>query len=289
MQKFVALVVLGTLALGARNAKSQSEPGSPGNSALAPNGPAGALPELPPPPEGKSTILGGKIRRVDPVRDQFFLDIYGQRPMKILYDERTQVFRDGKKIPLQDLGVEDRAAVQTILDGSDVFAMSIHILSRAAEGTCEGRVLAYNSRTGELEIATAESPQPVRVIVPASAQVSRVGESTFTSGPSGVTDLVPGAIVSATFESEPGHGDFADRVSVFAVPGAAFVFGGKVSFIDMHSGILVVSDPRDGKQYQVSFDPSQFQESGKLRTGVMVTVTATYDGTRYVASEMTVN
>ena len=99
---------------------------------------------LPPIPRGKTTILGGEIRNFDPVRDQFSLQIYGQRPMKILFDERTQVYRDGVKDSSARLGPEDHASVQTILDGENVFAVSIHILSGSPEGECEGRVLRYN-------------------------------------------------------------------------------------------------------------------------------------------------
>src|ERR1700679_1762124 len=67
---------------------------------------------LPPLPKGKTTILGGEIRNFDPVRDQFSLRIYGERPMRIWFDERTQVYRDGEKIPVRDLGPEDHASVE---------------------------------------------------------------------------------------------------------------------------------------------------------------------------------
>src|SRR6266700_5058688 len=84
---------------------------------------------LPALPQGKSTVLGGQITNVDPVLDQFTLRIFGQRPLKILFDERTQVYRNGTKIPLKDLRREEHASVETILEGTNVLAMSIHMLS----------------------------------------------------------------------------------------------------------------------------------------------------------------
>src|ERR1700676_2447635 len=90
---------------------------------------AGGLGDVPPLPRGKSTILGGQIRDVDQVRDQFVLHVYGEKPMKILYDGRTQLFRDGNKISLLDLKPVEHASVQTTLDGSKIFALSVHILS----------------------------------------------------------------------------------------------------------------------------------------------------------------
>ena len=58
--------------------------------------------------------------------------------MKILYDERTQVYRDGVKAPLSDLHAQDHASIQTVLDGTKIFALSIHMLSKAPEGECPG-------------------------------------------------------------------------------------------------------------------------------------------------------
>ena len=93
---------------------------------------------MPPLPSGKSTILGGAIRDVDPVLDRFTLRIVGEKPIKILFDERTQIFQDGKKVPLRDLKPADHASVQTILDGTNVFALSVHVLSKSPEGDYQG-------------------------------------------------------------------------------------------------------------------------------------------------------
>src|SRR5690348_7141583 len=73
---------------------------------------------LPPPPKGPATVMGGIIRDFDPVRDQFKLDVFGGgHPVKVLFDARTQVFRDGKKVPLRTLAANDHASVETVLDG----------------------------------------------------------------------------------------------------------------------------------------------------------------------------
>ncbi len=244
---------------------------------------------LPPAPTGRTTIFGGAIQSVDPVRDQFELHIYGQRPMKILYDERTKVFRDGTKFPLLDLSAANYASVQTILDGANVFAVSIHILSHSPSGDCEGRVLSYNPGTRELLIASLESPEPIRLSVPANASVARSGQATFTSESSGRADLVAGAIVSATFESVPGRLDAASRITVLAVPGSRFLFNGNVSFLDLHAGVLVLLDPRDKKSYEIHFDPASLAVSNRLHIGGNVTVTAGYDGKQYAAQNIAIN
>ena len=147
--------------------------------------------------------------------------------MKILFDERTQVYRDGVRIPVRNLGPEEHASVQTTLDGANVFAVSIHILSEAPEGECEGRVLRFNLDKGELVVASQMSPAPVTLVVPANASIARVGEPEFTAGPSGLSDLVPGSLVSVSFESArlnraPRTTILPTQIKVLAVPGAAF-------------------------------------------------------------------
>ena len=289
MKAFVAVVVLGVAAIafqsaGVLSAQVAKPMAVAGADELSGN--PSALPTL---PTGKTTILGGEIRNFDPVRDQFTLQIYRQRPMKILFDERTEVFRDGVRIPVRELGLEDHASVQTVLDGANVFAVSIHFLSGLPEGECQGRVLRYNPRTGELAVASALSPAPVMLRVAASSTVARVGEREFAAARSGVSDLVAGTLVSATFESDAAHRNIAREIDVLAVPGAAFVFNGDISFLDMHTGSLILADTRDGKSYQVHFDSARLPASEALRAGENVAVRAIYDGTRYDANQITIN
>jgi hypothetical protein len=244
---------------------------------------------LPSPPKGKTTILGGEIRNFDPVRDQFSLRIYGTRPMKIWFDERTQVYRNGEKISVRDLGPEDHASVETILDGDNVFAVSIHILAASAEGDCDGRVVRYNQDKGELVVASQMSPAPLTFQIPANVSIARVGEREFTTGPSGLSDLIAGALISVSFESGTARRNVARAIKVMAVPGATFEFSGNISFLDMHTGTMVLVDPRDEKSYQIHFDSARLPASESLRLQTNVTVTATYNGTGYAANAITAN
>ena len=249
----------------------------------------GDIPGLPAPPRGKSTILGGEIRNVDPVRDELTLKIYGQHPVKILFDERTQAFIDGKKISLRQLGHADHASVQTLLDGTNVFALSIHILSQSPQGEYQGRVLNYDSGSNELTLNSAMFHEPLTVFVPAGTPVVRVGQTAFTAAHLGTADLVKGALVSVTFRtSKDGHG-IADLVSVLATPGSTFVFTGNISTLDMHAGRLSIVDPVDEKTYQVSFDAASFPSTQNLHPGDHVMVTADFDGDHYIANAITPN
>jgi len=243
---------------------------------------------LPAPPSGKSTLFGGEIQTVDPVRDQLTLEVYGQKPMKILFDERTRVFRDGARIPLRDLRPEDHASVETALNGSAVFAVSIHILSHSTEGEYSGRVIEYSAGSGELVLGGVLSGEPFRLLVASSTKISREGQTGFAGVRSGESDLVPGALVSAKFESNGKGQGIASSIAVLAVPGSAFVFGGDVSFVDLHTGSMVLTDTRDAKTYRISFDPDRIAASLNLREGQHVRVVADYENAGYVASEITI-
>lgn len=250
--------------------------------------PSTGLPGLPPPPPARdSTIFGGAIRKIDPVRDQFMLDIYGQRPMKVLFDERTQVYRDGVKIPVHDLGPADHASVQTALDGTRIFAISVHILSSIPQGQFRGRVLRFDESTGELRLDASPSPRPFTVLVPGTATIERKGQSAFTQQSAGRGDLRPGALVNVRFGPGPGSLGVASQIVVLAVPGSSFVFSGDITALNVGSGALTVLDPRDQKSYQITFTPSAFPLARTLHIGQHVRITASFDGSSYLASGIT--
>jgi hypothetical protein len=243
---------------------------------------------IPPAPNGKSTIFGGEIRELDPVRDQITLKVYGERPMKILFDERTEVYRDGARIPLRDLRPEEHASVQTTLDGTRLFAVSIHVLSRSQDGEYEGRVLRFDLGTGELTVASGQSRETVKLLVQNGTSIVRKGQNAFSSERSGPSDLVTGSLVAVQFSASEKGAPVASKVEILAVPGSAFVFSGSISALDLHSGLLVLVDPRDGRSNQVSFNPDLVPVSHNLHLGENARVAANYDGIHYVASEITV-
>ncbi|MGA8041925.1 MAG: hypothetical protein WCA37_03895 [Terracidiphilus sp.] len=290
MARVHAVVMLGGVLI-AQLAAASAKSGQIANaqSALESASVSGNLPALPPVPQGKSTVLGGAIISVDRVRDELTLKVFGQRPAKILFDERTQAFRDGKKIPLRDVTSADHASVETLLDGTSVFAISIHLLSRSPAGEFQGNVLNYNPETRMLTVSAVQLPDTIKLLLPENTLIFRKGQGQFSSAPSGVSDLVKGAFISVTFESGKEGWGIASKITILATPGSAFVFRGMLSSLDLHTGSLVLVDPRDEKSYQISFDPARLPASQNLHEGANIRVVATYDGTRYVASALTVD
>jgi hypothetical protein len=285
MVRFFSGIVLAIMAI-AQGSLSAQNSGQIGGLQSVPTAQTGKIDRsaLPPPPKGISTVEGGTIRSVDPVRDQLILNVYGAKPMKILFDERTQVYRDGVKAPLSDLHVHDHASVQTVLDGTNIFALSIHMLSQAPEGEAQGQVLSYDAGTGLLSLTAALSGQPIRLHVPAGTPVVGVGQVTVSSPSAGLQDLVKGTLVSVKFDSSNNGRGVARQISILAIPGSSFVFTGDLVSLDLATSRLVLLDPKDNQSYLIAFDPNRFPISRDLHVGTHVSVTTNFDGSHYVAT-----
>jgi hypothetical protein len=252
----------------------------------ASNAPAN-LSSVPPLPRGTSTILWGTIRDVDPVLDRFTLGIVGEKPMRILYDERTQIFLDGKRIPLNQLRPSEHASVQTTLDGTSVFAISVHILSQLQQGDYSGKVVSYDPSTGDLDLVSGQGGNPIRVRVTSNTRFERKGQESFTSAQSSAADLQRGTLVSIQFDPDGKGRASATQVTLLATPGAKFVFSGNLIGLDMRTGTMMLLDPRDNTTYQIEFEPGTIPSIQNVHAGQSIRITAEYDGTRYLAQDVT--
>jgi hypothetical protein len=101
--------------------------------------------------------------------------------------------------------------------------------------------------------------------------------------------LQKGALVSVQLRPDGDGKGLAHQVTILANPGETFVFAGRVTDLDLHSGLLVLLDPRDQKTYELRFDPAAIHISNDLQQGAEVTATAGFDGSRYFAKSVTVN
>jgi len=243
-----------------------------------------AVQPLPPIPPGKATVLGGRIGSLDPVRDQFTLRVYGGSPIKIFYDARTQLYRDGLRAPLRSLRPEERASVETTLDGTSVFALKIHMLSQVPGGECRGQVTGHNAESGLLEVRCDLTGKPVTFGMPADISILLLKQDGRSSIPASPADLTTGSLVLVYFK--PGdHGQgIATKISILARLGSSFIFTGDLVSLDLPAGRMVVADGRDGNSYSISFIPGNLPGSGDIQQGTHVSVAASFSGSGYVAS-----
>jgi hypothetical protein len=284
MRVLVLTVVLSASALFASDSSSAAK-NLPPETAGIPDVPAAMnlAPDIPSVPKGKATVIGGAIRNIDRLQDRLTLAVYGGKDMKIFFDQRTQVFRDGQSVALNELKPGERISVETLLDGELVFARSIHALTQSLDGECHGQVISYDRASGEMLVRDGLAPDAVKVRIPAGATIVGKGQETASAA-----SLGPGALVAVSFVPDGNGHAVARQVSILAEPGSAFVFSGTVSYLDLHSGVMVVVDPRDQKRYEISFDP-RTSVRASLREGIGVTVTAGFDGRQYSAKQIQID
>lgn len=242
--------------------------------------PASLIPELPSLPHNKATLIGGTLERLDRVRDEATLRIFGGGRMNVLFDPRTHVYRGQKEVNITDLKQGERIYVDTILDGNKIFAKNIRLRPEAASGQSQGIVL--KSRQNELEIRDALSPSGVTIRLSPNTQFMRNGRVVPAS------TLLPGSLISVQFDSQGNGHDVARQISILALPGTRYTFVGQVVHLDLRSGLLVLNSSIDHKTYEIYLNP-QTTPDDNLQTGTNVTIIANFENARYVARNITVN
>jgi hypothetical protein len=243
---------------------------------------ASLLPTLPALRTKNTSLVGGRIEKLDRLRDQFTLQIFGGGKMKVYFDPRTHIYNNGAAATVSDLRPGDRVSIDTVLDGSTVFARSIR-LKNAAAGEGQGTVVSFRSDKGELILRDGLSPRPLKLHISSQTRVIDHDRSVAT------TQLLPGTLVAVKFGPQQNGSSPAREVSVLATPGASFTFVGRVTALDLSTGMLVIDSATDGKTYEIYLDPSAVTVADNVRPSAGVTVQTQFDGKRYIAQTVTVN
>jgi hypothetical protein len=244
--------------------------------------PASLLPDLPALPRAKASLIGGTIQRVDRIRDQLTVQVFGGGKLKVAFDPRTRIYQGSTLGSAPDLRPGDRVYVDTILDGSTIFARNIRLAKAAAGGRSQGAVMSYRADKNELIVRDLLSPDPVKLRLTPNTQIVADGRAAFAS------QLVPGTLVDVSFAAQKNDRD-AQQVTILAVPGADFTFAGLVTLLDLRIGLLVLTSVTDHKSYEIYLDPSVITFDERLHPGADVTTVANFNGSRYVARTLTVN
>lgn len=233
--------------------------------------------DLPPLPANTVSLLGGTVTKLDRVRDHIGIRAFGGDEKTIAFDVRTKFYRGNTEVADRDLEAGQRIYVDTMLNGTQVFAKNIWIQAEPASGSGAGQVLAYDQKKGILKVRdqlTAETLQfqlnPKTII--------KEGNETRSANV-----LVPGALVSLSFSPGKEQHPPVNTVEVLARPGYSISFFGSVTFLDLSRNILAVLNRPDGKTYEISLDGIPRDTTLKLHPGVIIGVAAVFDGKQYMA------
>jgi hypothetical protein len=230
--------------------------------------------DLPPVPKAGATLVGGVVAKLDRVRDRIVLKPFGGGQLEICFDPRTKFMRGEQVATARDLHLGDRVHVETVNEGSRIFAKQIHFGVEALEGEAHGQVVAYDGTNGTISINDELSARPVRF---------RIDKSTHLKG----AGLAVGSLVEVGFVAGSNRA-VARNVNVLASPGSLFTFVGRITYLDLSSHSLVVASSTDEKKYALKFNPQQVNAWNRLHEGTNVSVKARFDGDNYTAEDIAV-
>jgi hypothetical protein len=244
--------------------------------------PASLLPAVPSLPPQKASLIGGTVERMDRVRDELTIRVFGGGKMKIAFDPRTKILRNGDPALPSDLRRGDHVSIDTILNNGTVFARNIR-LTTSIPGESQGTVVAYHDGSHELDVRDRLSPRVIKLRLSPQTVVIDQGKTTSAN------DLVRGSLVSIKFGPQRQGHNTVQEITVLAAPGRNFTFVGHVTNLDLHAGLLVLTSSTDGKTYEIYFDPSEVKLEDTVAQSADITVVTEFDGNRYVARSVKVN
>ena len=143
--------------------------------------------EPPPLPKTKPTLIGGTAARVDHMRNLLTIQPFGGgQKIKVFVDERSHIYRNGEETTVLGIRKGDRVYVDTMLDGSRVFAKNVRVETQTGVAEVRGQVTAVNREKGTVTVRDELSSQPVTFAVGSSTQYSAlqgIGQQQLTCSP----------------------------------------------------------------------------------------------------------
>jgi hypothetical protein len=235
-----------------------------------------------PVPRTTTTMVGGTISGVDRLRNKMTVHVFGGGHWTVNFDERTHIFHNGAETTQLALKKGERVYVDTQLDNNkhDIFARNIRVGVAELPADADGQIIAIDPKHNELTLRDALNSVPVRFAVDPETRISN-GQT-----PAAFKDVKPGTLVHVRFAASSPNRGLAREVSIIAVPGSTFTFAGKVTFLDLHRGLIAVQNTTDDRNYEIHFAPSAVANRDQLGVGRDVLVRATFEGTRYMAQSV---
>jgi hypothetical protein len=230
--------------------------------------------DLPPLPRNQVTLIGGTVVSLDEIMNRMVVQPFGgKRKMNVAFDSRTHFYENGKPITEKEMKQGQRIYLDSMLNGSKVFAKTIWIRTSVESGMGQGQILDFDSSRQILTVRDELWSQPLKMHL-TSATVIRKGEQAGSA-----SDLVEGALVALTFSPQRE----LQQISVLATPGTAFSFAGRVTYVDMSRKMIAIDNRSDQKKYDVSVNAIPVNVLRQVREGADVSVSAVFDGNQYDA------
>jgi hypothetical protein len=230
----------------------------------------------------KLSLIGGQVKSIDQIRDHMTVHLFGAGTMRVNFDQRTHFYRDGKETTQLAVKSGDRVYLDTQLFEGKVFAKNVHVETGTSPADARGQIINFNRKNGDMIVRDELAGTTVRFRVGSQTAV-KSGDS---SAP--LSALRPGALIAVKFSPRSHNSGTAQEVSIIAEPGTSFTYFGRVTHLDVHSGLLAIENQADGKIYEIHFGHG-LHVPDDLLIGSQATATATFEGTDYLVQSLEVN
>jgi hypothetical protein len=234
---------------------------------------------VPPLPQGKTSLVGGKVSHIDGVKNRLGVKVFGGGKWNVAFDERTHFYRDGVETTFENIKKGDRVYVDTMLDGPRIFARNVRVVTKIGSADARGHVLSLDNQY--VTIQDELSDRPVQFAVSGNTQIRR------NSSTVALSQVHPGSIIRVQFAPERENLGVASFIDVLASPGQSITFAGKVRHLDIRNKELAVENHSDSKTYEIALDRDRALPAN-LMVGSEVNVAAIFDGKQYKAAQISV-
>jgi hypothetical protein len=238
------------------------------------------FPDLPNLPKGPASLIGGTVRRVDPIRDRMVVRAFGGRDISIDYDVRTHVLRGAARADVREVRPGTRVYADTILKDGRIFAKTLRIEGGSVLGETRGQVLSYDAGRGLLKVRDIISAQPLTLSLTARTDIHSDDQ------PVRAADLVSGTLVQISFQGVSDGPSVAEKIKVMARPGSTLVFAGRIAVIDLRDSHVTLYETSGQNTFEVGLRSLPAGERLQLKQGADVIVHARFDGEKYEAQSI---
>jgi hypothetical protein len=268
---------------GSAAADSAGAPSKPQTEMIPETAAPGADPILDPGPlpNRQLTLIGGVAKRVDMIRSRMLVQPFGGGQQTLIwFDDRSHIYRDGAAVTVAGIHRGDRVYVDTMELNSRVFARTIRVETSSGPADAHGQLLRLDSHRQMAEMRDTLTARLVTFSLSDHTHIHQKNE------PAAAADLLPGTLLEVIFV--PAHkGGLAQDINILAMPGRSYAFAGRITNINMRSGLLAVDNESDGKNYEIGFNGATVNRE-QLRIGAAIALTADFTGRGYTAHSISV-